>query len=462
MGIREPDSFNYFIEELNAGYCEEYEISQLKEALQFLREDKPEAVKEFKAKLQLRYINAKSKEKELATAGRVELYFANDNHGISHFDYFQDIVPEDGVVGILNEKFYTSNGIQQSDLLMLKKLGIKDSVVDFGKDDWPERKERNHLKCRNLGEFKRKLNFGHIDEVVKKININKEKTRIIWKLLKNVEKHLSGKWQFGQSKPDIRDDVSEIVKFLRDKAWLYNKDGDIVSPKEITRNELDTSLYGEVDKYSRLYDLLEFMEDSNEVNMEKIRDLVQSIRDLSPDAKQYLDEQLALLPEEHAEYDPTIDEDETKFPEDKILDEKQLTRTTIVAYNNADAVKYELRERSIRTSRGNYRGHVRQRYEGFCQMCHCPSRHWEVAEIFNKPKKELPQMNLSFCPNCASKYRIYRNDKNIMTKFKHNLASILIKDKETTPQVQLEGETIKFTHTHLAEIQTLLEEMEKE
>jgi anti-sigma factor RsiW len=70
-------------------------------------------------------------------------------------------------------------------------------------------------------------------------------------------------------------------------------------------------------------------------------------------------------------------------------------------------------------------------------------------------------MNLSLCPNCAAKYRAYRNDDRIMRNFWSNIKSASYNADK--PQAQLEGETaICFTKAHLAELQTILTEMENE
>jgi hypothetical protein len=151
-------------------------------------------------------------------------------------------------------------------------------------------------------------------------------------------------------------------------------------------------------------------------------------------------------------FDPDIDT-EKPFPEQKIHDLQHLQKTTEKNYTTAPDVKYEQVLRQIRTSRTSDRAHLRDRYEGFCQICEQPSQYWEVAEIFNKPKKEVEQMNLSLCPNCASMYRQLRNNNDLMLKFANE---IRICDPLLVAEIPLADIKIKFLQTHLAEIQTIL------
>jgi len=86
-------------------------------------------------------------------------------------------------------------------------------------------------------------------------------------------------------------------------------------------------------------------------------------------------------------------------------------------------------------------------------MCVKPNTYWEVTELFEKPDKELVQLNLSLCPNCAFKYRALRKKLAIMEKFKN---SIIESYPKTNQEIVLDNEKIRFTETHLAELKEML------
>jgi hypothetical protein len=154
------------------------------------------------------------------------------------------------------------------------------------------------------------------------------------------------------------------------------------------------------------------------------------------------------------------------FPSQPIGNLDKLIEQIHNTFKNADSVKYEKKELTIRTSRNEKeeKEHIEYRYRGYCQMCEEQNNSWEIAEIFLEPQKEIKQMNLSFCPNCAAEYRNLRNNDEVMEEFRRNILDVDLKnvqkDKDGTLQVSLGYSSIRFTATHLAEIQTLLRSYE--
>jgi hypothetical protein len=221
---------------------------------------------------------------------------------------------------------------------------------------------------------------------------------------------------------------------------------------------LDSSIYGDIDQSSNIYDILGFKPTEQEESEKLISDF----------NSQYSEQEKALifkhflpgkqlmknLQDEDGEFDPYVDVDDKVFPEEPIHDIERLKKQTEDNYLKASDVEYVLQPRLIRTSRGNDRVHIKNRYEGFCQICKTPSKFWEVAEIFNNPVKEMEDMNLSLCPNCASMYRQLRNKDKLMASFANKIRHA---SPETDTIIPLGHESrIRFTQAHLAEIQVIL------
>jgi hypothetical protein len=86
-------------------------------------------------------------------------------------------------------------------------------------------------------------------------------------------------------------------------------------------------------------------------------------------------------------------------------------------------------------------------------MCEEHKGYWRICALFREPKKELRQLNLSFCPNCAAKYVRLRYDSDLMEMFANDLMDA---DVNGNLKIPLDDYEIHFTATHLAEIQELL------
>ena len=456
MGIVEPDGFAFLVKELDSKYDDdeishEDEISQVKRALKFLRDGgNNNAVEIFRNKLFLRYTHIDSDDIFLNTCANKKIYREYDTIGISIKEYYMGTECD---VGILSEEFYLNAGIPKSELQLLQKIGLRESVVNYGDDEWYE-----GAQCRNVGEFKKWLVLDNIDDVIRAIKEgDTAKSALILEILKRVEKRLKGVYVRGAVRRDRHDSESSIVEYLRHRSWVVDLNGSIVRTKDITRNELNEPLYGAPDKFSRIYSILGFKEDPTDT-------LIEKIMELSPEQKQAIVQEIAPIIESSDLFDPTATEDEEP-PTERIGDIKRLISKITESYKKAEYVRYEPVTISKRTSGGGERDHIKYRYNGFCQMCGYPSKYWEVAEIIpassneqETQRKEMVQMYLSLCPNCASEYRILRNSDEVNNFFTTNLMKSNFGDSEVKLSADLK---IYFTQKHLAEIKIILMEMDK-
>jgi hypothetical protein len=434
LDIKEPNGLEYFIRELETGKNIEpndnTNVLQVKQAVQCLKSDPEKVIDSFKNFLRIKVIDTYGKIKYI-TCSNETIYREKDFKGVSIKEYFGDVNCN---IYIFDEQFYSENGLTLNDFVVLEKLGIKNSVYrNLDQSSWTDN-NIGRADCFNIGNFSKNLFFDNIFEVLEFIKKNsntkerktelenikyleaKQKSRIIITLLKNVEERLQGEWQYRSTNPIHKEGVSMVIeKYLRDRKWLFDKNGSTVSPSEISRYDLDTGIYGKIDEKSNIYEILGF----KKTEQDKQSELVQEI------LSRYTPEQINLIiqqiiPEE-TDFDPDMENNNEPFPNDPIKNLQHIRENIKGLYNKASKVKREYLLRRIRTSRGKDRAHIGHRYRGYCQICQSRVPYWDVAEIFEDPKKELEQMNLSLCLNCASEYRQLRRDNNLMSSFKTNI-----------------------------------------
>ena len=474
--LREPSGLDYFIKELksskNVKIDDAVYIRQIKEAIKYLLSEPDKTINIFKELLLLNVIDMLGYRKNI-TCFNNKIYRENDKNGVSLKEYFIGIKEE---VYILNENFYLKNGITQNDFNILEELGIKNNVYNgLNQETWAE----GRAECRAIENFRKNLTFDFIDEVLQYIIDNpflinsKNKSKNIFLLVKNVESYLHGKYRFRTTNPEEKSGVSLIIEILKDtKKWLFYNNK-LVKPWEISRYNLDSNIYGKVDDKSVIYDLLGFIKSDTEKQIDLKNDMLSRyskdeiyniVLDMIQEEKEEYKEKLYHSffgrktgdeTDEQNIFDPNKDSSDNSFPQEYIKDIERLKDKIKISYLNALNVEYEAKLRKVRTSLNEnmVKEHLRTRYRNFCQICQKEKKYWEITEILNKPKKELEQMNLSLCPNCATEYRIMRNNESKMNAFLYEIKNI---DSLVETVIPLEDKSIRFTNTHLAEIQEIL------
>lgn len=93
----------------------------------------------------------------------------------------------------------------------------------------------------------------------------------------------------------------------------------------------------------------------------------------------------------------------------------------------------------------------------FCQMCRSvkSSEYIEVNNILPMPKYYWPQMRISLCLECSKKFKEMRSNKDLIEQFYKSIESADVSTSEPI-DVKIGNATIRFTQTHLAEIQEIL------
>lgn len=98
----------------------------------------------------------------------------------------------------------------------------------------------------------------------------------------------------------------------------------------------------------------------------------------------------------------------------------------------------------------------------FCQMCRAikSTEYIEVNNICSQPEYYWPQMRVALCLECSKKFKIMRQNREIMEQFYSNIKTSDIQSVEAI-SVTIGNADIRFTQTHLAEIQEILKSDKK-
>jgi hypothetical protein len=306
--------------------------------------------------------------------------------------------------------------------------------------------------------------------------------KLIWEAVQKCTlNNANKKWSLdGRS---FNNDPSTILKYLSSKTWIPDKNGNFYIPKDISKEMLHDGF--KINESSWFFICLNFGENillaqakakreemEKQLELQKLNkvaeilhvspEIVKAIKKISEagiNIETFLKDiikvsQGTTLDEEEEIFDPTVNNTSEPFPEQNINNLVSLKKAIIQIYYNAPKVTHKSILRLIRTSQGNFKEDLKYIYHGYCQLCKEKDRFWEIAEIFNKPKKELAQMNLSLCPCCATEYRILRNDNILMDSFKNRILSV---DPEKENEIILRGDKrVRFTNTHLAQIKEIL------
>lgn len=93
----------------------------------------------------------------------------------------------------------------------------------------------------------------------------------------------------------------------------------------------------------------------------------------------------------------------------------------------------------------------------FCQMCRTvkSTEYIEVNNIWAQPKYYWPQMRISLCLDCSKRFEAMRSSKEIIEQFYRSIESANVHTSEPIT-IQIGNADIRFTQTHLAEIQAIL------
>lgn len=374
-------------------------------------------------------------------------------------------------IAFLDEEFYRERGISTNNIM---QLGIHVSPVVEG--------PRNGNGINAIGDFRPYLeinflrkNIGYIQDYTSS-DLAKKKSACILKIaLANATK-LAGKVIIGTDEPfETREGICKALEQLRGDDWLYT-DSELQYIEDISKNQLDKKIYQEIElsQYGDECRLLGFSIDETERTFD-------GIDNLDKDTKQQLLTKLAKefgveISVIKSDGDSTIfnpdDFDMNEFPVHYVVNRERLERYVENQFYAADPVRYQevvVRQRQNGNRQIN-RSYVKGMYTNqfgkiICQSCRRVMTDSEIyaVEIANFGV-EMEQLRLCLCPNCYQKYEAIKKTRSdeykasIKRAMEHAAISFRKRYYKVSASIDM---SLYFTQTHLAEIQNILQLLDK-
>lgn len=395
---------------------------------------------------------------------------------------------------ILDENFYSLNSIDLP-TVVLEKIGVQTEIVHLhdqnGKDGRAEIKALNdYYPWIDVECFFKNANFIAFvvdNNIREEMQLAQKKSRIMLELLLKNNTKFKGKLMRGKVNGILKEDVSDFFVKAQKTPWLFDRQLRLVS-LDSKFNDLDKETYKGLDgKYpADAFKNLGLKGDENiDLSMiktidekkaaiqtiltgsksDEISTLVEELlNDMPSDQLEILDGKLMERKQGEDSYDP--DSVETNdFPTDRVKNPERLRNSVMTQVYVSDPVKYEMKIRSIRTSKVDAKYIIKTEYTNdsgivFCQCCRKSVMAPEVVEIKNVGL-ELPQMHICLCSECANIYRGKRaSDDNIEQRWSDALSksNAEVEDDGGGFPVKLYDDmTFYFTQHHLLEVKTIID-----
>lgn len=377
----------------------------------------------------------------------------------------------------IDKVFYEENGISIS---TLSKLGMVSTPINEGRRS-QEGVGDNHWVA--LGEYCPEIKIDGLDDNLRYISeyyeddLAKKKSAEILKMLLSIANKLQGKKKFRKLNPytsELRN-AGVLTNVIRQYEWLYDNELEVHKPKEMSRFDLSTALYGNTTRDKKAFTILGFIEKE----ADETEETFQKAANLNRQDKKLLVTQLARelgLQVSEANNDDDWDDDDgevfdpnawrdEEFPVNRVNNIDYLIRHVQEQFYCADPITYKQVWRQIRVSKNAKadRSYAIGMYTNssntkICQMCRKPVAFIEVDQISNFGI-EMPQLNLCLCRECSAKYHAMRdgNKEEFKKQIRAALLSIDIEEYSDDYSIQFnEDTTLYFTQTHIAEIQEIL------
>jgi hypothetical protein len=374
----------------------------------------------------------------------------------------------------------------------LQEFGLVSTVIDEGIKYDSHGPGNESWKA--LGEYCPFIEIDCLEENIEYIernpdeDLSKEKSAEILKLLLKIYSKLIGTVCRRKSNPYYEDKESKLLEYtIKPGEWLYNKNEELCSTTNLSKYDLNTTIYGQVIDDKDAYATLGFIEK----DLDKKVEAYEFVYSMEEKDQKILLQQLArkygmsLTEEKEIEEDDEIETEDgyfnpnewvsKDFPAKLINNRESLVEHVRQEFFCADPIKYHKVWRQLRASKNHktVRSYAMGMYTNesnvrVCQMCKEPIEQVEVTAIANFGI-EMNQLNLCLCRNCAGKYKMLRdrNKEIFKNEIKEEILCWDVDDEYSCGEngeyeiaIDLEN-SLNFTQTHLAEVQTIFKLLEK-
>ena len=496
LGLSRPDNYELFIGKMRRRYSKEEItvsektiLSDLKKLLRY------RSVDEYRSEIESlirQNIPLKCNNDGTITYKKIfggSIHFSVSEDGFSMQDYFKNVRE----YNYIDEEYYHENGINREHL---SEIGVDDRFIEYldrtkgeysssGRGAKPEWRVDDNLRW-DLTLYCLKDVLEYIEDNPDDPNSMK-KSAIIFSFLKKYEKYLHGYLHVGGKVGDQPDSYADIVRILRKDwhyinttwrgKWIYTKDLELVSSRNITKMEIQSDLYGDVLADTHIFEYLGFIPCKEDEQLKYQRDYDR----MDSEQKNWFfetelknrygrsleDFESLIVLKDTANKRNTIDNEDEDFEFPTVMvrnwDHLRKHAEEILAY--ASPVQYQEKIRSLRVSRKNNSidAYLRSMYEVgdhryACQMCHEPVSSYEKCQLSQSMEKELDPLYLCLCSNCATKYRRLRRNNAHKQGLVRQIAGLTEEEISThTPvEITVGDESLWFTQIHIAEIRELI------
>jgi len=490
LRLQQPDTFKLYVSSIKSRYSPNFTSSEALhiEDIKFLLRNRYQHENVIQELIQNTFL-IRCKDGQYRKASAKTIYLPKYG-GINIEEYLLNAATD---VHFADVNFYSKHGIEVKELI---SLGVRCSLLkneDITTDYYPvpSGKQPRWTASR---DFLWKLTLAYIDEVLLYISNNptaddsRSKSQTIFTLLLSNESSLRGDLLIGGNTPNKKNEFCDVVKLLRRKGslagwngkWLYSESGELVAPREVTKEEICKSLYGEVRQNSHIYEFLGFKDSDTKPQDEGQKEyiFVEVLR------KRYGLTPAGLLELKNKDKGREgvgtgiSNPSPTDFPSVRIRNWDALKLHVAEVFRSSAPKDYEYKTRRLLTS---YQPKVAQEYVKSlyqrpdlkpvyaCQLCHQYKPSIHAIEIFKNISLELSPMRLCLCPSCAQEYKRVRNtDYYAMDRFKADIINTDDKKFEQYEPVKFNIENklnikdkqgsfqLWFAQTHIAEIKELL------
>lgn len=486
--LHKPNEYEFLIKDIEKRYegslviNDEQHFEDIKALLKYIKYDdyKEEVSRIIKEVFILRCTDGK-----MRSTHSSRIFLPITSEGINIEAYYRNTGQK---IFFVDLDFYKSHNIETQ---QLEQLGVLNSIL-VGNNIWSGTYDiglrGKHPEWWTTGDFRWKLSIDALKEVLKYISAHPKakdtilKSQTIMKILTANETKLCGRVNIsGNTIPNLEDEPCEMIHILRgertidwDGKWLIAESGDLVSPRDISKNDINPFIYGKIKSDSIIFKLLGF----KRTEADEVEDLKKNIPQEKLEA--FFESELRLrygistadLNEQYSTiiHDGDTDiEEELSFPTFNVRSWDALRKHAAEMLIYADPVRFEKKIRSIRVSNHSkeakaylqnmYRHEGNNRFKFSCQLCHDTCSSFEATELFLKPDIELDPVNLCLCPNCAAKYRKLRSNEEVMKNIRKSFIQKKDSDIEMDDYVAVaidDNNELWFTQTHFAEIRELL------